>query len=291
MAGAAGQAFAERGTKMLPSLLGSRDQTAPDSAIGEFSGIGSGASSSLLGALAPVVMGAIAQQQGSRGLDGSSIANLLESQKDNIVDSIPSGFGRLLAGTGLIDSLGDSAKKAIMAGSETTRAAVASVVRSIDDTRRSAVTEASSTSNWMLWAIPALAIAALIIYLLGRPAEQVVQQGVTAAQSLTVGGIDLGKQATDGISSLRAALSGITDTASAQAALPKLQLATAQIDKVSGMVGQLSDTQRKTLGGLVTPLMPALNQLFDNVLAIPGVAEVIKPTVDLLRTKLATLTA
>jgi len=291
MAGAAGQAFAERGTKMLSSLLGSRDQTALESAIGKFSGIGSGASSSLLGALAPVVMGAIAQQQGSCGLDGSSIANLLESQKDNIVDSIPSGFGRLLGGTGLIDSLGDSAKKAIMAGSETTRAAAASVARTIDDTRRSAVTEASSTSNWMLWAIPALAIAALIIYLLGRPAEQVVQQGVTAAQSLTVGGIDLGKQATDGISSLRAALSGITDTASAQAALPKLQLATAQIDKVSGMVGQLSDTQRKTLGGLVIPLMPALNQLFDNVLAIPGVAEVIKPTVDLLRTKLATLTA
>jgi hypothetical protein len=110
-------------------------------------------------------------------------------------------------------------------------------------------------------------------------------------QSLNVAGIDLGKQATDGISSLRTALSGITDPASAQAALPKLQLATAQIDKVSGMVGQLSDTQRKTLAGLVTPVMPALNQLFDKVLAIPGVAEIIKPTIDSLKTKLATLTA
>jgi Bacterial protein of unknown function (DUF937) len=291
MVGAAGQSVAERGTKMLSSLLGSRDQTALESAIGKYSGIGSGASSSLLGALAPVVMGAIAQQQGSRGLDGSNIANLLESQKDNIVDSIPSGFGRLLGGTGLIDSLGDSAKKAIMAGGETTRAAAASVARTIDDTRRSAVTAAPTSSNWLLWIIPALAIAALLIYLLGRPTEQVVQQGVNAVQSLTVGGIDLGKQATDSISSLRTALSGITDTASAQAALPKLQLATAQIDKVSGMVGQLSDTQRRTLAGLVTPVMPALNQLFDKVLAIPGVAEIIKPTIDLLKTKLATLTA
>jgi Bacterial protein of unknown function (DUF937) len=291
MVGAAGQTVAERGTKMLSSLLGSRDQTALESAIGKYSGIGSGASSSLLGALAPVVMGAIAQQQGSRGLDGSSIANFLESQKDNIVDSIPSGFGRLLGGTGLIDSLGDSAKKAIMAGSETTRAAAASVTRTIDDTRRSAVAVAPTSSNWLLWIIPALAIAALLIYLLGRPTEQVVQQGVNAVQSLNVGGIDLGKQATDGISSLRTALSGITDTASAQAALPKLQLATAQIDKVSGMVGQLSDTQRKVLAGLVTPVMPALNQLFDKVLAMPGVAEIIKPTIDSLRTKLATLTA
>jgi hypothetical protein len=37
--------------------------------------------------------------------------------------------------------------------------------------------------------------------------------------------------------------------------------------------------------------MSTLNQLFDKVLAIPGVAEVIKPTIDALRARLATLTA
>jgi len=57
------------------------------------------------------------------------------------------------------------------------------------------------------------------------------------------------------------------------------------------MMGQLSDGQRKVLAGLVNPLMSTLNQLFDRVLAIPGVAEVIKPTIDVLKTKLATLTA
>ena len=179
-----------------------------------------------------------------------------------------------------------------MAGSETTRAAAASVARTIDDTRRSGIEATSSSTNWLLWwIILALAIAALVIYLLGRPAETVVQQGVTAVQSLNVGGIDLGKQVTDSIGSLRTTLGSITDAASAQAALPKLQAATAQIDRVSGMVGQLSDGQRKALAGLVTPAMPTVNQLFDRVLAIPGVAEVIKPTIDLLRTKLATLTA
>jgi hypothetical protein len=55
--------------------------------------------------LAPLVMGTIGQQQGSRGLDASSITNLLNSQKDNIAAAIPSGFGRLLGGTGLLDSL------------------------------------------------------------------------------------------------------------------------------------------------------------------------------------------
>jgi len=131
----------------------------------------------------------------------------------------------------------------------------------------------------------------VLIYLLGRPAEQAVQQGVTAVQSLTVGGVDIGKQVTDSIGGLRTTLAGITDASSAQAALPRLQAATAQIDKVSGMMGQLSDGQRKVLAGLVNPLMSTLNQLFDRVLAIPGVAEVIKPTIDVLKTKLATLTA
>ena len=34
-----------------------------------------------------------------------------------------------------------------------------------------------------------------------------------------------------------------------------------------------------------------LNQLFDKVLAISGVAEILKPTIDTLRAKLTTLTA
>jgi hypothetical protein len=63
------------------------------------------------------------------------------------------------------------------------------------------------------------------------------------------------------------------DAASAQSALPKLQEVTAQIDKVDGLLGQLSPEQRKVLAGVVNPLLPSLNQLFDKVLAIPGVSE------------------
>ena len=111
-----------------------------------------------------------------------------------------------------------------------------------------------------------------------------VQQG-------TVGGLDIGRQVTDSITNLRTTLGGITDAASAQAALPKLQEVTAQIDKVNGVVGQLSAEQRRVLAGLVSPMMLTLNQLFDKVLAIPGVSEVLKPTIDALRAKLAVLTA
>ena len=289
--GGSGQAsIAERGSQMLTSLLGKGDRIALANAISKYSGVGSATSSSMLGALAPVVMGTIAQQQGARGLDASSLAGLLANQKENIAAAIPSGFNKYLSGTGLLDTLGDAAGRTVGAGSEATRAAAASVARTIDDTRRSAVAAPAST-NWLLWAIPALAIAALLLWLLAKPTEQVVQQGVSTAQNLTVGGVDLGKQITDSINTLRSTLIGITDSASAQAALPKLQAATAQIDKVNGMVGQLTDAQRKALAGLVNPMMSTLNQLFDKVLAIPGVAEVIKPTVDTLKAKLATLVA
>jgi len=281
----------ERGSRMLGSLLGDRDQATLASAVGKYSGVGTAAGSSLLAGLGPLVMGAIAQQQGPRAIDGSSIADLLANQKDNIAEAIPSGFGKLLGGTGLFNAIDDVTRRTAAAGSEATRAAAASVTRTIDDTRRSAAAVASTGTNWFMWAIPALAIAALLVWLVGRPAEQAVQQSTTALQSLTLGGIDVGKQVTDSIGTLRTTLTGITDEASARAALPRLQAATAQIDKIGGMMGQMSDGQRKLLAGLVSPVTPTLNQLFDRVVAIPGVAEIIKPTIDTLKARLAALAA
>jgi hypothetical protein len=71
------------------------------------------------------------------------------------------------------------------------------------------------TSPWLL---PLLAVAALLIYLFSGSREQVAQQPVTAAPSLMVNGVDVGKQVNDSITSLRASLANVTDAASAQAA-------------------------------------------------------------------------
>jgi len=290
MLGGGGQtSFVDRGSQMLSSLLGDRDQSALANAVGKYSGLQTGPSSSLLGALVPVVMGTIAQQQGGR-VDAGSIANLLTNQKDNIAAALPSGLSRLLGGTDLLEPLGDTVRRTTAAGGDAARAAAAAVARTADDTRRSAQAAAPST-NWLMWAILALAIAALLFYLLSRPGEQVVQQGVTTEQNIIVGGLNLNQQVTDSIGSLRTTLNGITNAASAQAALPRLQQATAQLDKVSGVLGQLSTGQRTVLAGLINPVMPALNQLIDRVLAIPGVAEIIKPTIDTLKARLAVLAA
>jgi len=288
MIGASGQSsLIEKGSQILSSLLGGRDQTALAGAVSKYAGLGQNASGSLLGMLAPIVMGTIGQQQGTRSLDAGGIASLLSSQKDNIAAALPAGFANLLGGSGLLDSLGGAARTATAAAGQTARVTT-SAARAIGDTGQRA---AAVSLNWLYWLIPLLAIGALLIYFFARPAEQVTQQGVTAVQGLTVGGLDIGKQVTDSITNLRTTLAGITDAASAQAALPKLREVTAQIDRVDGLLGQLSPEQRRVLAGVVNPLMPSLNQLFDKALAIPGVAELLKPTIDALRAKLTLLTA
>ena len=88
---------------------------------------------------------------------------------------------------------------------------------------------------------------------------------------------------------MRTSLQGVTDAESAKAALPKLEAARTQIDKVSSLVGQLTPDQRKVVAAVVAPAMPTINRLTDRVLEIPGVGEVLRPTIDPVKTKLADL--
>lgn len=292
LSGAGRSSYIESGSQMLSSLLGSRDQNALAGAIAKFAGIGQNATGSLLGMLAPVVLGTITQHIGASRLDPGRIANLLASQRDNISAALPSGFGNLLAGTRLMDSLGGAAQTATAAGREAASASAAAA-RTVGDTTGRLAGRAPASTNWLYWFIPAAAVAALAIYFLARPAEQVAEQeGVTVGQSVTVSSLNnVDKQATDTIDSLRGTLGGITDAASAQAALPKLRDAATRIDQINGLSGGLSAEQRRQLAASVNPMMPALNQLFDKALAIPDASEELKPIVDTLRAKLATLAA
>ncbi|MFY9840832.1 MAG: DUF937 domain-containing protein [Xanthobacteraceae bacterium] len=282
----------EKGSQMLSSLVGGQNQNMLTDVISRFTGLGQSRSGSLLGMLAPIVMGTVAHHLGTTGgLDANGIANLFASQRNNIAAAMPAGLGSMLSGTGMLNSLGDAAHMATSAGSEATRAA-ASTARTIDQTgRRAAISAESTSSNWLYWLLPLAAAAALIIYFAARPNEQTASQGMNQTTTLATNGSDIGKQLTNNIANVRTTLNGVTDVPSAQAALPKLQEATAQIDKTGNQAAQLSADQRKQISSLVDPMMPALNQLCERVLAIPGVAQVLKPSVDSLKAKLTAITA
>src|SRR5262249_40630091 len=194
------------------------------------------------------------------------LTGLLSSQKEQIAQALPAGMGKLLGGTGLIDSLAgaagsvaDAAGQAGRAGSAATGEATqlaSSAARSVRAAgKRAAGAVPSGVPNWVYWAVPLVVIAGLFWYLFGSRVEQVAQRPAVPVQSVVVGDVDIGRQIGDSLAQLRTSLTGITDVASARAALPKLQQATAQIDKVGSMVGQLSSDQRKFVSGLVTPAM------------------------------------
>jgi Bacterial protein of unknown function (DUF937) len=285
-------AFVDKGSRILSSLLGGQSQDALTGAIAKVAGVGQGASNSLLGILAPIVIGTIAKQQGIGGLDPKNIVSLFAAQKDHIAAALPSGLRDQLRGTGLLDALHG------VAGSATTMADQASrVAMSATQTVTNTGTRAASAAGWsnrLYWALPAAAIVALLLYMFNKPAEQLAQQApqITGSiQNMVVGGLDMGKQVDNSLANLRTSLQGITDTASAEAAQSNLQQVMAQLDKVTGLAGQLSPDQRKIIAGLIGPAMPNLNQQFSKVLAIPGAAEVLRPSIDALKAKLASLTA
>jgi len=279
--GAGQQSTIDKGSSVLSSLLGNAGVSGLTSAVSKFAGIGQGPTSSLVGLLAPMVLGTLGKH--ASGLDASGLASLLTSQKDNINAALPSGFASLLSGTGLLNSVGSAANTVASSAAQATRTATTAAT-----TARAAVVEDTS-SNRLYWIIPLLLLAGLAYYFLGN--RQTAEKAVTnAAQGLVVNGTDYTAQVTTGLNNLKSTLEGITDGATAQAALPKLQDATAQFDKIGGILGQLSGDQKKLLSGLIGSAMGNLNPLFDKILAIPGVAAIAKPTIDGLRAKLDPLT-
>jgi len=109
--GGAGQgALATTGTNILGSLLGNSALGTLAGAIGKFSGLGGAASTGLIGALVPMILGSIGQQQKSMGLDAGGVAKLLQDQAPNIQAAMPADFAKLLSGTGLMGNMMGNAR-------------------------------------------------------------------------------------------------------------------------------------------------------------------------------------
>ncbi len=301
--GAEQQAFENTGSSLLSGLLGSGQMNELTSAIGRFAGIGGEASKSLTGMLAPLVLGVLGQQQRSTGMDASGLAAMFASQKDQIASAIPSGLADRLSNAGLVNTI-DSG---IRGGSAAAADAAGWVGRTADHTIAGASQAAYAMSGtrsrpmWPYWLLLLVALGGLGWYFLPSGDVNKVAERATpmadgsrgtvglASSNLTVGGVDLANQVGTSLGSLRTALAGITDTASAEAALPKIQDAKAQLDKISSLANQLPPDARKTFGTLVKAATPAITNLCDKVLAMPGTATVAKPAIDQIRTQLDTL--
>jgi hypothetical protein len=275
--GGSGQAsMVENGTKALTSLLGPAAVAGLGGALAKYSGLGGPATSSVLGLLTPVVMGMLGKQVGAGSLTAGGLASLLTSQKSNISAALPAGFADMLRGTGVLDSLGGA--------------------QSVSANTTRAVQQPQKSSGLVRWLLPLLAAAAIGWWFLGNRGSNVAEQAKTSAtqavnslQNLVVGGVDVGSSVQKSVDGLKTALGGVRDVDTARAALPGLQDTTAQLDRLSGLVNQLPAGGKAALASFLVSVRPSIDEAFNKVLAIPGVADVARPTIDAIRARLDTL--
>ena len=278
------KALIDQGASVLTSLLGGKTLSALTGAVGQYADVGNEGSKSLLGFLGPVVLGVLGQQQRDRGLNAAGLANLLTSQKSNIADALPSGFSKYLSDTGILDDLTSGARAA-----PRTTATPPSILPWL-------AVLAVIAIGWLAWHLLS-GRDQNVVETKKPPVEETTSltgeapySGLfTKLKGIKVGDTDTGELAISAVDRLYSSLTGIKDEASAQANLTSLNQASSEFDQLSGLLSQLSPENRKVLAETFASIRPNLDQLLDNALAIPGIATIIKPTVDAIRSKLDAL--
>jgi hypothetical protein len=282
MLGGAGQnALVNNGTSALSGLLGGSATNALTGALGKFAGVDQKASGSLIGMLTPVILGQLAQTQKSSGLDAGGLAKMLDGQKGNISAAIPSGFADLLKGSGLLDSVGGTAKVA---------------TPSMDAPRMPSVPAAPSF-NWIPWAVGAVALATAFFVFGNKTAPVAVSPAakvttpatptvVTPAVPAVAANTEALDQAKKLISGLTSTLGGIKDEASAKAALPQLTSSSTALDMLTKLTGGLAPAAKSPVIAMVEAAIPQLKPLIEAALKIPGAEAVLKPVLEGIMTKM-----
>ncbi|MBX9588986.1 MAG: DUF937 domain-containing protein [Hyphomonadaceae bacterium] len=152
----------ERGGSVLASLLGSGALGTLISSVSKFAGIGEGSARSLMGMLAPIVLGVLGREQRTAGLETGGLARMLTDQKDQFAAAVPAGLSSLLGTKGAREGIGAAPSDArVFDGPQ------AAYPRPTSAQVQQAANEASGyRASWAYWALPLLAIAGLLWYLL-----------------------------------------------------------------------------------------------------------------------------
>jgi hypothetical protein len=153
---------AEKGTGLLSSLFGGGVLNTLVSTLSRFVGIGEGSTRTLMGLLAPVVLGVLGREQRAAGLETGGLARMLMGQKDQIAASMPVGLSDLLSSRVRMHEGAESVREGrTYDAPETTQTRATT-----PGARRPVEREPESAWNWAYWALPLLALGGLLWYLL-----------------------------------------------------------------------------------------------------------------------------
>ncbi len=106
----------DNGNSVLSALFGSGGLGKLAGALSGFSGLSKGGTSSMMGMLAPVIMGVLKRKVLGDGLNSNSLAGLLGDQSNNISAALPPGLGDQLNSSGFLSSISGSGAGMAAAG-------------------------------------------------------------------------------------------------------------------------------------------------------------------------------
>ncbi len=269
----------EIGGKLLGSLLGGGNLSSLIGTIASFVGSQPDLMKKLLTYLAPIVLGMVAKQLGGRP-DAAGVSRLFSEQAGNISSAMPQGL-----------SLGNLASL-LPSGGGTTGG--------------SRPEPAAATPGWLL---PLLLLAALGVvgyYLMSNMGQGPKDEAVVVGEKLAVDGDVVDEEkvvvATDGetmrrvvdetltavpglgdtvksltsvFGGLTKLLEGVSDEATAEAALPELEGMLPLVDAAASATAAFPAAGKTAIAELVGEKLGPLQQLIDKVLALPGVEAVL----------------
>ncbi len=270
----------DMGSSLLGGLMGNGGLGNLVGTLAGFTGMGKKSSGSLVGLLAPIVLGVIKRKVfgGSSGGTIGALTSLFSGQKDNITNAMPTGLNDQLSSSGFFDSLTNNFADTAEDVGRATRNAGHAAQEQVADA-------AKGGSSLFRKLLPIIILAALAWFALqmfgGKKEEQVVPTPAAPTSSIEVP--DYGGQIGSIFQNTTDSFSRITDVATATEELPNLRGALNDFDGFGKVFGEVTDnTVRGPVIEVAKGAFSKLEPVVGKVLEIPGVGDVIKPTTDSL---------
>jgi Bacterial protein of unknown function (DUF937) len=269
MTGGANNPMITAGTSMLTSMLGAGGLSNIVNSITKSSGVPAAAGTGLVALAGQMAMSTLASH--TSGMDASSIGKMLSAQAGNFSAAMPAGMS---ASMGNMGSTASAAAK---------------------NTANQAASATSGGTNWLKYALPALAVAAGLYYFTGMKShdkDDMAKPAATAATpaAIMIDNVDVTKSLTTSFSGLTAALTSVKDATSATAAAAQITEASKGISAVSALASKFSPEQKASVIGLVNGSLPALTGVITQAEALPGVGDILKPLIGPVLEQLTALT-
>ena len=288
---------ADIGGSLLGSLFGNAGTSTLVNALASFLGMKPGISKSLLTYLAPVVLGQLASTFKGGRIDAHGVQSLLNSQTANINSALPKGL-----------SLGDFVNSTSGTVSRPVGGPHHEERRPVEHThapRREPEPAASGFPAWLpLLAIPLLGLGAWWYMSSQKKVEeprnkmvppavdmrradrQPAREEIEVARTETLtlpenlgDAVKIGQDLTGLFGTLTKTLGGVTDVATAEAAVPALKDLIPTLDAIKAGTAGLPDAGKATVKEAVGKGMGSLSGIIDTVMAIPGVGDILRPIV------------